>query len=143
MEKANKKLQDLIALWQEKRGGKALPSRGDLPVSILRPWLGNLALIDLTGDAPYFRLCGTSLHARFGGEMTGQKLEAVTDAHSRQELVSCIEKAKCTLNPAPAVHQAGVGRNRTIFHELCLPLGYDGKTADTMLLACYAERKDS
>lgn len=142
MEKANQKLKELLALWQEKRGGKALPSRGDLPVSILRPWLGNLALIDLTGAAPYFRLCGTSLHARFGGEMTGQKLDAVTDAYCRRALLSCIEKAQQTRNPAPAVHQVSAGHDRTTFHELCLPLGYDGKNADTMLLACYAERKD-
>ena len=66
MERANGKLQALRALWQETRGARPIPSRGDMPVSALRPWLGHLALIDLTGATPYFRLCGTGLHARFG-----------------------------------------------------------------------------
>jgi hypothetical protein len=141
MERAQVKLQSLLALWQEKRGDRLIPSRADMPVSALRPWLGNLALIDLTGAEPYFRLCGTSLHGRFGGEMTGQKVAKVENAFGRRELLACIDKARRTLHPAPAAHQVSAGHNRTTFHELCLPLGHDGKNADTMLLVCYGEQK--
>lgn len=141
MEKAIQKLQALLTLWREKRGDRLIPSRGDLPVSALRPWLGNLALIDLTGAAPYFRLCGTGLHARFGGEMTGNKLDAVDEAHGRDQLLSCLAKVRQTLDPTPMVHEVCAGHDRTIFHELCFPLGYDGTHADTMLLACYAEKQ--
>ena len=118
-----------------------MPSRGDLPVTALRPWLGNLALIDLTGTAPYFRLCGTGLHARFGGEMTNQKLDAVDPAHGRRELLSCIEQVRQTLHPTPMIHENGADHNRTVFHELCLPLGRDEKRPDTVLFASYAEQR--
>gem|GEM_PF-5724758 len=73
--------------------------------------------------------------------MTGQKLDAMQDAFGRRELLSCIEKAKRTLNPAPAVHKVTAGHDHTTFHEVCLPLGHDGETPDTMLLACYAEQR--
>jgi hypothetical protein len=141
MEQAHMKLQALCALWLEKRGARLLPSRGDLPVSALRPWLGNLALIDLGGPSPHFRLCGTGLHARFGGEMTSRDLDAVSDAHGRRELASCIETAKRTLSPAPMVHALGHGHGRTVFHDLCLSLGNNGRQPDTMLFASYAERE--
>ncbi len=141
MEKANGKLQSLLALWQEKRGARPMPSRSDLPVTALRPWLGNLALIDLTGTVPYFRLCGTGLRTRFGGEMTGQKLDAVQDAHGRNELRRCIEQSRQTLKPAPMVHEVRADNGKTVFHELCLPLGRDAKQPDTVLFASYAEQK--
>jgi len=140
MERATGKLQALRALWQEKRGTRAIPSRGDMPVSALRPWLGHLALIDLTGAAPCFRLCGTGLHARLGGEMTSRKLDAVSVAHGRLLLRACIEEICRTLAPAPMVHAMRGDPARTVFHDLCLPLGHDGKRADTVLFASYAER---
>lgn len=118
-----------------------MPSRDDLPVAALRPWLGNLALIDLTGSVPFFRLCGTALHARFGGEMTKQKLDALNAAHGHRKLMACIEKAQQTRSPTPMIYEAFEGHSQTIFHELCLPLGRDETQPDTMLFASYAEQK--
>jgi hypothetical protein len=46
-EQANQKLQALVALWEGRRTGDQLPARADLPVSVLRPWLGSLALFEL------------------------------------------------------------------------------------------------
>ena len=78
VEKANHKLRDLLALWNDKRGARAMPSRADLDVSGLKPWLGNLALIDIAEDGrAVFRLCGTNLHARFGGERTRHDVSAL------------------------------------------------------------------
>jgi hypothetical protein len=68
MERANRKLKSLLDLCNEKRGERAMPARQDLTVSTLKPWLGNLALIELkNANGPSFRLCGTNLHSRFGG----------------------------------------------------------------------------
>jgi hypothetical protein len=140
MERAKSKLEDLFMLWHEKRGGRPMPSRGDLPVSVLRPWLGNLALVDLTGAIPYFRLCGTGLHARFGGEMTGQKLDAIDDRHGRKALRQAIETVR--KNPGPAQQSYTVPRPGGVltFHELYVPLAFDGEHADTVLFASYAEQ---
>ena len=141
MKKAHQKLQALLALWNERRGGKQMPSRDDLPVTTLRPWLGNLALIDLTGAAPYFRLCGTGLHARFGGEMTRKKLDTLDDARDGKDLRLCIAKVRNTFSPVQMTHEADMPGGKMIFHELCAPLAHDGTHIDTVLFASYPERR--
>ena len=140
MERAKDKLKALLDLWQEKRGTRPLPSRDDFPVSQLRPWLGNLALIDLTGGAPRFRLCGTGLHARFGGEMTKREVARLNEGLGSEELLACIEVARETLIPAPMTQAVSADHRSTVFHELCLPLG-DGRAADTVLFASYPEQR--
>ncbi len=139
MESAKKKLNALQALWHDKCGVRAMPSRGDLPVSVLRPWLGNLALIDLTGTTPYFRLCGTSLHGRFGGEMTRCKIDSLDDEVAKT-LQYSIETVCHTRKPAHAKHEAARGKP-LVFHELCAPLSDDGVTIDTVLFASYPEQR--
>lgn len=110
-----------------------------MPVSALRPWLGNLALIDVTGSAPYFRLCGSSLRERFGSEMTSYKIDSLSEECGRHELRSSVETARQTLKPTHTVHERRSDSTRTIFHELCLPLGHDEKQPDIILLASYSE----
>lgn len=141
MQKANQKLEALLALWHEKRGARPMPSRTDLPVSVLRPWLGNLALIDLAGSALYFRLCGTGLYSRFGGEMTRRKLDALEDQHGQQALREAIHEVRRTGKPRRAIYVAESSQEKTRFHELYVPLAQDGATADMLLFASYAEQK--
>ncbi len=75
---ANRHLKSLGRLWEEPRADRPLPSRAELDVSVLRPWLGSLALFEFQSErGPVFRLCGTSLHQRFGGEFTGQPVSAL------------------------------------------------------------------
>ena len=109
MELAKTKLQMLLDLWNEKRASKEMPCRGDLAVQALRPWLGNLALIDLRdGDGPVFRLCGTSLYSRFGGEMTRRKIDALDDEVAKT-LRHSIEQVCHTRRPTQARHEAAQG----------------------------------
>jgi len=141
MKRAQGKLQELLHLWQARREGRAMPARGDLPVTALRPWLGHLALIDLTGDVPYFRLCGTALHTRFGGEMTGQPLDAIEDFSGRSVLRDIIEKVRESKAPAHATYALPQPGGIITFHEICVPLAHDGEQPDTVLFASYAESR--
>lgn len=137
MRAANQKIEDLLALWHQKRRSRAMPARDDLPVSVLRPWLGNLALIDVSGSSPYFRLCGNSLYTRFGGEMTRRKLDAIEGAHGKQALEDRIEEVRRTLSPKRTTHIATSPAGTTTFLELYVPLANDGVTIDTVLFASY------
>lgn len=140
MERAKTKLQALLDLWSEKRTSKEMPSRADLAVQALRPWLGHLALIDLRGDdGPIFRLCGTGLYGRFGGEMTRRKIDCLEDDVGKT-LRHGIEQVCQTRKPAQARHEAAQGQP-IVFHELCAPLSDDGVTIDTVLFASYAEQR--
>ena len=139
MRAANQKIEDLLALWHQKRRFRSMPARDDLPVSVLRPWLGNLALIDVSGSTLYFRLCGNNLFTRFGGEMTRRKLDAVEDVHGKQALKDCIEEVRRTLSPKQATYIGTALAGTTTFLELYVPLAHDGATIDTVLFASYAE----
>jgi hypothetical protein len=54
--------ETLVALWDRARSRKALPSREDLPVSVLKPYLPRLAMVErVQKDPPLFkfRVVGT------------------------------------------------------------------------------------
>lgn len=141
MEKANQKLQALLALWNEKRGNRDMPSRADLNASALKPWLGNLALIDLrNGSGPTFRLCGTNLRDRFGGEVTGRSLDDLEDVIATS-LRGAVNRVHETSKPMQYKHKAETENAPKAFYELCAPLSDNGVTIDTILLASYAEQR--
>jgi hypothetical protein len=140
-ERANQKLQALVAFWEGRRAGDQLPARADLPVSDLRPWLGSLALFELRPRiTPVFRLCGTGLYARFGGEMTGKPITAMEPGMAeflRKELESVVAGRK----PRRSRHVAEVGQRPQVFHELYLPLASNGDDPELVLFASYGEGK--
>lgn len=137
-EKANQQLQALVALWEERRGNRPIPMRDDLPVKDLRPWLGCLALFEFRPSlGPVFRLCGTSLHRRFGGEMTGKP---VTDLPPEiaHDLTKQLEKARAEQKPRRAKYSTPQ-EPPTTFHELYLPVAGPACSGDLVLFASYAE----
>lgn len=138
-ERANQKLQALAALWEERRNGSGLPIRADLPPSLLRPWLGCLAIFELRPEKdPIFRLCGTSLHARFGGEMTGRPITDLQPDMAeplRKELEFVIARRK----PRRTRHISRGGLQLKMFEELFLPLADDRGDGNFVLFASYSE----
>jgi hypothetical protein len=61
-EVASEAAQALVAYWDAKRLGRAMPVRRDLDVLDLRPWLGRLSLYEMQGDGDFrIRLRGTTM----------------------------------------------------------------------------------
>jgi hypothetical protein len=140
---ANHKLLDLLRLWNDTRGDRPMPSRAELDVTALKPWLGNLALIDVLGDdRARFRLCGTNLRVRFGGEMTGRVVTSL-DPEIGQSFRDCLLRACRTGIPAEATHERIIGRIPAAFSELCLPLSEDAVHVHTLLFASYRVTTES
>ena len=137
---ANQKLTALYELWERKRGPNPMPSRVDLDVSELKPWLGNLALIDLNaiGDGT-FRLCGTNLSTRFGIDATGCRVAALSD-----DLVATVLSFIARVREAKAPVRDVCGRMvhgiQVTFDDLALPLSNDGTVIATLLFASYPRR---
>jgi hypothetical protein len=137
---ANHQLVALTNLWERKRGLRSMPSRADLAVSELKPWLGNLALIDLNekGDGT-FRLCGTNLTARFGVDVTGCRVAALSD-DLVATVVSFIARVRETKAPVHGDHNRVVHGAKVKFGDLALPLSSDGDRVGTLLFASYPQR---
>jgi hypothetical protein len=73
----NPKLVALLKLWEAKRGGNPMPARSDLDVSELRPWLGNLHLLDVHHDPLRFVyvVYGTNVAPPRDQDMTGKSID--------------------------------------------------------------------
>lgn len=140
MDTANHQLVALAHLWVRKRGEHPIPSRTDFAISELKPWLGNLALIDLNemGDG-MFRLCGTNLTARFGIDVTGCRVAALSD-DLVTTIVSFITRIRETKAPVHGNYRRMVHGMEVRFDDLALPLSSDGDHIGTLLFASYPKR---
>ena len=129
------KLTSLKALWDGKRQGRSMPSRDDFGIHELKPWLGYLALVDVAGERT-FRLCGTNLVSRFGGDMTGKRVADVIAA-LQQGVTDQIAKACETKIPVAVKSSIQTRGQAVIYTELILPLSQDGGEVSMLLWASY------
>jgi hypothetical protein len=133
---ANQKLAALRRLWEQKRGERAMPCRADLSVVDLRPWLGNLALIDLDSTGDTFRLCGTNLFPRFGGDVTGLRVADLRgdDGRSFRDGMARVRAGQV---PSAESHMQIIHGEEVTFNELALPLSTGGVELKVVLFASY------
>jgi hypothetical protein len=136
MREASAKLHALLTLWNKQRRNRPLPSRLDFTPMDLRPWIGNIALVDIRiNDGAVFRLCGTNLFPRFGGERTGQRV-AELDDDIGGAFRFAIQQVLHTRRPFLAMHDGSGSRPRQ-FLELCMPLSDTGLHIGTLMFASY------
>jgi hypothetical protein len=133
---ANQKLAALRTLWEQKRGERTMPCRGDLSVVDLRPWLGHLALIDLDCTGDTFRLCGTNLFARFGGDVTGLRVADLRGEGGRA-IRDCIARIRVETVPDAESHTQVIHGEQVTFNELALPLSNGDAELKVVLVASY------
>ena len=91
--------RDLFAYWNEQRGNRLAPLRGDIDPGAIRHLLGDTFVLAADGFAHYpFRLAGTRLCALFGRELKGEgflKLWERSGQTSLRELISVVLEEKC------------------------------------------------
>lgn len=70
----NPQFQDLVARWDEKKAGRALPLRKDVDPLELKELLGSLNVIECLPDLTDFRyrLIGTRIAEAYGRDSTGK-----------------------------------------------------------------------
>jgi hypothetical protein len=120
----------LFAYWNERRGSRLAPERGDIEPGAIRDTLGDSFIIafDPAADHP-FRLAGTRVCVLFGHELKGEPFIQLWDQESRKIVR---ETAVMVADEAIAV-LAGVSARTTEgssadLELLLLPLYHRGKT---------------
>lgn len=137
-------LRTLCELWATKRNGDFLPSRADFTDDDLRPWFGNLLLVDVVEGAQKFRfrLMGTSLVDAACRELTGKFFdEADISGYEADVLEDYAEVVRTRgpvcrtrrYNPVPGTFMD----HWRIYERLLLPLANDGRTIDKILGCSY------
>jgi hypothetical protein len=127
--------RELFAHWNERRGARALPERGDIEPAAIRKSLGDTFILGSESAAdPRFRLAGTRMCALFGRELKDEAFAALWEA-AHQPLV-------CRLLAIVGEEEIGViagahGRTAEGFSTdlelLLLPLRHRGRPGRRML----------
>ncbi len=120
----------LFAYWNERRGSRLAPERGDIEPGAIRGILGDSFIItyDMMADHP-FRLAGTRVCALFGHELKGEAFAQLWDVASRKlvrELTAVVADEAVAVVAGVSAHTAE--GSRADLELLLLPLYHRGKT---------------
>jgi hypothetical protein len=125
---------DLFQLWLHKRGDRAMPSKPDLAAPDLRPWLGDIHLIEVIDQGRDFRylIFGTDIARYYDVEMTRRFVSEWPDAMREAAFATYMRVTRDAC--AYLVRQNEIAVNRLFSnHRLVLPLSNDGVTVDHIL----------
>ena len=129
-------LRRLFGYWHERCPPGGLPGRAIVDPIEMRPWLGNITLVDICRSplAFRFRLCGSSLVERLGIDLTGGDLTAIPDTSYRREVERAFTRIVATGEPSVAHNRRRIAGRPYDFEVLRLPLAEDGRTVSTLLV---------
>jgi len=134
-------LRQLLAYWQERRGAREMPARGDLDPVDMKFILGRLVLFDvLHGDGAgvprrfRFRLAGVEYAERFGIEPTGLMLDEYPRINSRGYIHATLALTVDGRRPLTGCRQAIDTQHMRFYDTLYMPLSTDGTTVDMVLV---------
>lgn len=131
------KLDSLHRLWKEHCRDGDLPAAADFDPTALRPWAGNLVILDVADRASFvYAYYGDAFAAAFGADHVGQST-AELPAPQRDILNEEYERARLRAAPLSRVYTADFGRGLATWERLVLPLASDGRTVDKLMVAAF------
>lgn len=127
--------RDLYEYWNERRGKRLAPERGDIEPAAIRTVLGDSFIVahDPRANHP-FRLAGTRVCALFGRELKSEPFVQLWDRHSRtavQDLLAIVADEGVGL-VAGATGEIADG-SKVELELLLLPLRHRGKAHGRMI----------
>jgi hypothetical protein len=134
------KIRRMYDYWLAKRAGRLMPSRSDVDPLELRDCLGNLCLVDVTGDAAprfRFRLDGSNLVLSTGFDMTGKFLDEMPDEGYRGFVTAIYQRVIETRAPVFVVNQEDWKGYDLQVNSVTMPLSSDGTRVDAILDAIF------
>ena len=132
------KLDKLLKFWESKRNGRQFPSKTDFDPLELKPWLGNLEILDVTNEVPpryRFRLVGTNINNIDGEDITGRYADDVFSEHY-DTIVADFDKALLKKGPYYKFNAwvENLKGYQMRYDKLVLPLSKDGSSIDMLLV---------
>lgn len=135
-------LADLAGRWERLRPEHGLPTRADFPMEALKPWLGNLMVLEVVdGEAEepdfIYRLHGTHLTTLWGRDLTGLR---VTDL-PEEEATLLLREYREAFHSRALLHIPGrqmVRKDYLRVEKLILPLAVKGIEVEQLLVGMHA-----
>jgi hypothetical protein len=128
-------LQRLLNYWNERRGGRAMPSRKDLDPLEMKFALGDITLVDVEHDPLRFRvrLEGTNAVNRSRVDMTGRYVDELPMAEYRAQLLDSYSRIVQEKRPDWLLRSIVLDQRSYRYEVLWLPLSEDGETVSMIL----------
>jgi hypothetical protein len=124
--------RDLYKYWNERRGARLAPERGEIEPSEIRQVLGDTFVLASDGVSNHpFRLAGTRLCALFGRELKGEsfvKLWDRADQPAVRELIGVVMEEKVGVVASITGTKADDALLTIGLELVLLPLAYRSKT---------------
>ena len=133
------KLEALRRLWRKHCWNDQLPAAADFDAAALRPWAGNLVILDAVGGEGtdfVYAYYGDAFANAFGEDNVGRSIASLP-APQREILNEEYERARLKAVPLSRVYTADFGKGLATWERLVLPLASDGRTVDKLMVAAY------
>lgn len=139
------KLRQMYEYWDERRGDRPMPARGDVDPVDLRYAIGNIILVDVSDDDPpqfRIRVHGTNLSEQVGFDLTGKLLDEMPLTEFRELTRQSFIRVSHTKEPLYAKRDRVLDKRRRAYETLILPLSSDGERVDRILLGLFYDHVD-
>ncbi|UUX49811.1 PAS domain-containing protein [Nisaea acidiphila] len=135
-------LRELFRLWKSKAGDRTAPSRTDIDVIELKPWLPHILLVDLMEQQAdvRFRVIGTWIAEQVGRDDTGKTISEIGGTDRGKRILEEYYLAAIRFAPyrSCGTFFASAGAKSHLQAErLILPLSEDGRRCNKILSAIY------
>lgn len=134
---AKRAAEEMLTYWVSRRENGRLPARRHIDPADFKRHLPTISLIDVRRQperAYRLRLAGTGLYGMYGGEITGQALEAVYPGQVCDYWRGELDKVVDGRRPAVGTHNLSWrGAAHITFMWLRMPLATDGAEVDMIL----------
>ncbi len=131
------KLLSLYAHWLEQGGASGVPLAAALDAAALRPWLGNLVLMEIRRGADFvYSYYGRSFSDAFGQDRMGQSIASLPEPQA-DVLRSEYETVRSSGRPVARSYSADFDGVQSTWERLVLPLSDDGETVTKLLVGAY------
>jgi hypothetical protein len=136
----HRSLKELYAYWISKRGTLIAPARSAIRLEEIPALLPNIALTDVVGDPPRFRirLFGANLAAAYGEDLAGRFLDEVDFGSVSRQTTNLFAKMvrECRPQVVRAQYTKFRDGRRIDYERIALPLSEDGKAVSMILSGC-------
>jgi hypothetical protein len=135
-------LRQALSVWREKAGSGEMPSRRDISATTLKPFLPNVAIMDVVEEGGQrrfkIRLIGTAV-ARLLGDHTGRFLDEAIASPQRERWSSVINAAVNARAPLRNFGRLEYRGQEYLTVELMMaPIGARPDSAEAVLIVAYA-----
>ena len=125
--------RELFAYWNEVRGRRPAPERGDVDPGAIRGALGDSFILAVEDGEARFRLAGTRICALFCRELKGASFANLWSAQSRPAIVDLVGVATDEKAGSVAGAIGYVTDGQVDLELLMLPLVHHGRRASRLI----------